>query len=296
MPWRLAQHAVCLPTAQLACRLAARSAARFCSSHAPAHAHGAVPAAAPSAAPASSAFSTLAAAPASHFSSAAAPGASRLHGMLDHNHGFVARKEYEQHAPPDMRVASPAGALSASAPAHAPAHKGSARCVVVSCMDTRLTTLLPSALGLRPGDAKIIKSAGAIISGPFGGITRSVVIALYELGANEVFVVGHHDCGMAKVDASETMEKMVEHGGIARETLATLTHAGIDVRRWLAGFSSVQQSVKESVALLRNHPLVPRAVPVSGLIIDPDTGKLDLVVDGTLDAGVIAARSGAPLK
>ena len=199
-------------------------------------------------------------------------------------------------APDSYPYPSNAARLSASAPAHAPAHKGSARCVVVSCMDTRLTTLLPSALGLRPGDAKIIKSAGAIISGPFGGITRSVVIALYELGANEVFVVGHHDCGMAKVDASETMEKMVEHGGIARETLATLTHAGIDVRRWLAGFSSVQQSVKESVALLRNHPLVPRAVPVSGLIIDPDTGKLDLVVDGTLDAGVIAARGGAPLK
>ena len=65
-------------------------------------------------------------------------------------------------------------------------------------MDARLTTLLPHALGLRPGDGKVIKNAGAIITHPFGGITRSVFIAIYELGATEVYVVGHRDCGMSK--------------------------------------------------------------------------------------------------
>ena len=121
---------------------------------------------------------------------------------------------------------------------------------------------------------------------------RSVVVAIYALGADEVFVVGHHDCGMAVVQPTRIVEKMVREGGISRETLRTLDAAGIDVKRWLAGFASVGQSVRESVAVIRNHPLVPRRVPVSGLIIDPHTGRLELVVDGPR-AGAEAAAGGA---
>ena len=109
---------------------------------------------------------------------------------------------------------------------------------------------------------------------------RSVIVALYELGATEVFVIGHHDCGMAVVQPTRVIERMVREGGITRETLQTLEAAGIDVKRWLAGFANVGQSVRESVGVIRNHPLVPRRVPVSGLIIDPHTGRLEVVIDG----------------
>ena len=70
--------------------------------------------------------------------------------------------------------------------------------VIISCMDTRLVELLPKAMNMRNGDVKIIKVAGAVISHPFGSIMRSILVAVYELGADEVCVVGHHDCGMAK--------------------------------------------------------------------------------------------------
>jgi len=289
----------------------------FCST--PAAAAGAAAAAAFGAGAAAAAHSAAAAAaePPPLALATSAPGAapSRLQAMLAHNAGFVGRKEYEKYndvsasppppLDPPIRAASsaanPVGAFVsgsgtiaavfpplarlAAAPAAAagggvaPAAARS-RCVVVSCMDARLTTLLPHALGLRPGDGKIIKNAGAIISAPFGGIMRSVVVAIYALGADEVFVVGHHDCGMAVVQPSRMVEKMVRDGGISRETLHTLDAAGIDVKRWLAGFASVGQSVRESVSVIRNHPLVPRRVPVSGLIIDPHTGRLELVVDG----------------
>ena len=48
---------------------------------------------------------------------------------------------------------------------------------VLTCMDTRLTELLPAALGLKNGDAKIIKNAGGVISSPFGSAMRSLLIA-----------------------------------------------------------------------------------------------------------------------
>lgn len=49
--------------------------------------------------------------------------------------------------------------------------------VILSCMDTRLTELLPKAMNIKNGDAKIIKNAGATITHPFGSIVRSILVA-----------------------------------------------------------------------------------------------------------------------
>ncbi|RYY32205.1 hypothetical protein EON62_05655 [archaeon] len=65
---------------------------------------------------------------------------------------------------------------------------------------------------------QIIKNAGAVITHPFGGIMRSIIVALYELNANEVFVIGHHDCGMGKIDPGKTVEKMMA-AGISTESM-----------------------------------------------------------------------------
>jgi carbonic anhydrase len=68
--------------------------------------------------------------------------------------------------------------------------------------------------------------------------------------------------------------------GIQESVLATLEHAGIDMERWLRGFESVEAGVRASVQVIRNHPLLPGDVPVHGLLIDSETGKLELIVDG----------------
>ena len=64
-------------------------------------------------------------------------------------------------------------------------------------MDTRLIELLPAALGIRNGDAKIIKNAGGVITHPYGSVMRSLLVAILELGVEEVMVIGHTDCGSA---------------------------------------------------------------------------------------------------
>ena len=153
------------------------------------------------------------------------------------------------------------------------------RIVILSCMDTRLVELLPKAMNLRNGDVKIVKSAGAIINHPFGGIMRSLLVAVYELKAEEVYVVGHYDCGMSAIDPDIMLGHMKERG-IAEETIDLITYSGIDLREWLRGFGDVKTSVNKSVDLVRSHPLMPKGVPVHGLVIDPSTGRLDLVTDG----------------
>lgn len=146
-------------------------------------------------------------------------------------------------------------------------------------MDTRLTDLLPRAMGLGNGDAKFIKNAGAVVSHPFGSTMRSILVAVYELGAEEICVIGHYGCGMGSIDPDKTFEKM-EGYGVPRDTINTIEQAGIDLRAWLQRIESIPDSVRESVRMIRNHPLVPNSLPIHGLVVDSETGKLDLVVNG----------------
>ncbi|MGG4145445.1 carbonic anhydrase [Paenibacillus algorifonticola] len=178
--------------------------------------------------------------------------------IMNDNKAFVERKDYEQYITsrfPDRKM------------------------VIVTCMDTRLTEMLPKAMNLRNGDAKIIKNAGGIVTQPFGNIMRSVLIAIYELQADEVFVIGHHGCGMTGLNPEVIVQHMTDRG-VPEQTVETLRHSGLNFMRWLTGFDNVKESVEKSVGIIRNHPLLPPNVPVHGMTIEPETGQLDLIVNG----------------
>ena len=123
------------------------------------------------------------------------------------------------------------------------------------------------------------KNAGAIVSHPFGSVMRSILVAVYELQAEEVCIIGHRECGMSGLNAASILNKAKERG-VEDKCLSLLQHAGVDLETWLTGFHSVEESVAHSVNMVRHHPLLPEEVPVHGLVIDPGTGTLDVVVDG----------------
>jgi len=180
--------------------------------------------------------------------------------ILDHNRDFTARGEYEEF-------------LTDQFP--------NKKLVVLSCMDTRLLELLPKAMGLRNGDVKMVKNAGAIVSHPFGSVMRSILLAIYELHAAEVAVVGHTGCGMTGLSCQRIIDK-ARLRGVSDDVLATLGHAGINLQQWLTGFESVEAGVKESVGVIKNHPLLPKDVAVHGMMIDSQSGALTVLVDGYL--------------
>ncbi len=151
--------------------------------------------------------------------------------------------------------------------------------VILTCMDTRLIELVYKAMNMKNGDVKVVKNAGAVVTHPFGSIMRSLLIAVYELKADEVLVIGHHDCGMSVMNSDRLLEKIKERG-IKEETIQTIRHSGIDLDQWLEGFDSVEDSVTHSVRMIKNHPLFVNNIPVHGLVIDPVTGKLEVVVNG----------------
>ena len=183
---------------------------------------------------------------------------NNLEEILKFNKEFVEKKEYEKYNTtkyPDKKIA------------------------ILSCMDTRLTELLPKALDLKNGDAKIIKNAGGTVIHPFGSAMRSLLICVYEFDIKEIFIIGHYDCGVSIMDTDKMIKKMIEKG-IDVQTLDTLSRAGIKVKKWLHGFDCVEESVRESVTKVKNHPLMPSNVAIHGLIMDPLTGRLDVAVNG----------------
>lgn len=183
---------------------------------------------------------------------------NKLEEILEYNGKFVEDKEYTKYATskdPDKKM------------------------VVLSCMDTRLTELLPKAMNFKNGDVKLIKNAGATVMHPFGSIIRSILVAVYEFEANDVLVVGHYGCGMSNLNAEITLDKAIKRG-VSPDVINTLNTAGINVNKWLKGFDSVEESVKESVGIIKNHPLMPKDVRVHGLLIDPLTGKVEVVING----------------
>ncbi|QQK78735.1 carbonic anhydrase [Salicibibacter cibi] len=181
-----------------------------------------------------------------------------LDTILDYNQQFVGSNQHEPYKTSKL-----------------PNHK----CVVLTCMDTRLVELLPAAMNIKNGDVKMIKNAGGMITSPYGSGVRSLLIAIHVLQAEEVLIIGHKDCGMQQLDPSFVMKQM-KAKGITEEEIQSVTDDGIDVEEWLAGFETVEEAVTNSVDILRTHPLFPTAIPVHGLVIHPESGELSIVTRG----------------
>ena len=179
---------------------------------------------------------------------------SNIDDILTFNREYVASKGYEAHLTdkyPDKKLA------------------------ILSCMDTRLSVLLQEALGLKNGDAKIIKNAGGLVLSDTDSAIRSLLVGIYELGVKEVMVVHHSTCGACHMSYEEFKPHMLERG-IPEAVLADWEARG--VADWLEGFHDTEASVRRTVAAVVNHPLVPSDVVVRGFVIDSVTGELREVV------------------
>jgi carbonic anhydrase len=129
------------------------------------------------------------------------------------------------------------------------------RVAVLACMDARLT--VEDALGLRTGDAHIIRNAGGLAT---DDAIRSLVISQHLLGTQEVIVVEHTGCGMLTFEDDPVRER------IATET-------GVDVDLPLRSFADLEANVRDQVARIQAHPWI-KEVPVSGVVFEVETGRL----------------------
>lgn len=121
---------------------------------------------------------------------------------------------------------------------------------IFTCMDTRLTEILEPAMGIQRGDAKIIRTVGNYLTGEFDAVIRSLMVAIYELGVEEIFVVGHYECGMAKTTADSLAAAMRAHG-VTEEAIAKI-HGELET--WADAFRDPVENVKDPCIRLPSIP------------------------------------------
>ena len=143
---------------------------------------------------------------------------------------------------------------------HGTAHlplKPKTRGAIVTCMDSRLH--VAPALGLALGDAHILRNAGGRVT---DDVIRSLVISEQQLGTSEIVVLHHTDCGAQTFTNAEFTEQL-------KRDLAV--DAG---DQDFLPFTDIEESVREDIALLKNSPLIPEDIIISGAIYDVDTGRV----------------------
>jgi len=162
------------------------------------------------------------------------------------------------------------------------------RFAILTCMDARLDPAKYA--GLAEGDAHVIRNAGGRAS---DDAIRSLVISYKLLGTREFFVVHHTDCGMQFFTNDvirELLATSLETAELTAEGFRDVgkgpgSRAGEYVE-WLT-VKDARQAVLDDVARIRNHPLIPKSIQVSGYMYDVKSGKL-VEVEGAQALGAAA--------
>jgi carbonic anhydrase len=128
---------------------------------------------------------------------------------------------------------------------------------IVTCMDTRLSI---RTLGLKTGDAHIIRNAGGIVT---DDTVRSLVVSHYLLGTEEIMIINHTDCGLMH---------STEHD--LRTRIQNRTGTDAIAPAFFYTFQDIEENVRHQLQKLHTHPWIPRTIPVRGFVYDVASGLL----------------------
>lgn len=145
--------------------------------------------------------------------------------------------------------------------------------VALTCIDARLNKLFPAVLGVPEEKFIWLRNSGNIIFDPMSSMTRTLALACAIKGGREIAIIGHTDCLVCKTTTVQLLERFKELG-VERRVLPD------NINEFFGMFSSERQNVINSCDIVRHSPLVGPKVPVHGLLVDIETGKLEWLVNG----------------
>ena len=145
--------------------------------------------------------------------------------------------------------------------------------IALTCIYPRLNAFFPNALALPAEQFIWLRNAGNIITGPTSSTMRSLSLACAVKGGREIAVIGHSDCQVCRTTTMQLLERL-QALGVERHLLPD------NLNEFFGLFSSERQNVIKAAGIVRNSPLIGPKIPVHGLLLDIETGKLDWVVNG----------------
>lgn len=143
----------------------------------------------------------------------------------------------------------------------------------LTCIDVRLNPLLPNVLGIPEEHFIWLRNAGNIVTGPQSSTMRSLSLACAVKGAEEICIIGHTDCQVCKTSTMQLLERLKDLG-VQRQLLPD------NVNEYFGLFSSERQNVIKACEIVRSSPLIGPKIPVHGLLLDIQTGRLEWLVNG----------------
>ena len=145
--------------------------------------------------------------------------------------------------------------------------------IALTCIDPRLNVFFPNVLALPAEQFIWLRNAGNIIFDPMSSMTRTLALACAVKGGREIAIIGHSDCLVCKTNALQLLEKFKDLG-VDRHLLPD------NLNEFFGLFSSERQNVIKGCDIVRHSPLIGPKIPVHGLLLDIETGRLDWVVNG----------------
>ncbi len=145
--------------------------------------------------------------------------------------------------------------------------------IALTCVDPRLNRLLPEVLGVPEEQFIWLRNAGNIITSPLSSTMRSLALACAVKGGREIAVIGHTDCQICKVTVMQLLEQLKVRG-------VERIHLPENLNEFFGLFASERQNVLKAVDHIRRSPLIGPKIPVHGLMVDIETGKLEWLVNG----------------
>ena len=145
--------------------------------------------------------------------------------------------------------------------------------VALTCIDARLNPLIPEVLGVPEEKFIWLRNAGNIITGPMSSTMRSLALACAVKGGKEIAIIGHTDCLVRKTSMVELTDRL-KALGIDRAKLPE------NLNEYFGLFASERQNVIRGAGVVRQSSLIGPKVPVHGLLVDIQTGRLEWLVNG----------------
>jgi len=170
---------------------------------------------------------------------------------------------------------------------YTPPSPAAEKLLLVADSDARLTGLLEPALGIAPGSATQIRLAGAWGGNDGNELFRSVLLAIHQDGCREVVVVGCSGSSSCPADRQRLRSSFTSSG-----LAALLPDGGDQLLERVQGPDTPEQAVRLTVHLLRER-LLPDGIPVHGVLLDPDTGRIQPVESFARDSRVPAPAPAA---
>ena len=161
--------------------------------------------------------------------------------------------------------------------------------IALTCIDPRLNAFFPNALALPAEEFIWLRNAGNIITSPLSSTMRSLALACAVKGGREIAIIGHSDCHVCQTTTSVLLDQL-KALGVERSGLPD------NVNDFFGMFGSERQNIIKACGFARNSPLIGPKIPVHGLMLDVESGKLDWVVNGydTLPAHPLAQMPKTP--